>query len=461
MKRAIILQIIVLSLLTTVIYADSDQYWPTWRGPNTQGISPKGNPPLKWSESENIKWKVQLPGDESSSSPIIWKDKIFFQVAIKTDVEATAESKSDTPQTPQVRQGRGGGERSGGGRPSGGRSRGGFGMSAPKNIYKFDLVCLDRKTGKTIWQKTACEALPHQGHHRDHGYASFSPVTDGKHVWASFGSRGIYCYDFDGNKIWSRELTKMKTMFGEGSSPSLAGDAVIVVTDNSNESHIWAFEKATGKILWKKLRDEESSYATPLPVMVDGKLQIVTSATNLVRSYDAVSGDLIWQCGGQTRNVIPTPVVGHELIYCTSGFRGSNLQAIKLGKTGDLTDSDAIAWQVNQDTPYVPSPLLYEDKLYVCQVNQEVISCYNAKSGEPFYTKQKLDEIKGIYASPTAAAGRIYFVGRNGITYVIKPTGKFEVLAINKLDDSIDCSPAFIDNEMFLKGKKNLYCIAE
>lgn len=461
MKRSIILQLLAVSLLCTVTYAD--EYWPTWRGPGTQGISPKGNPPLKWSESENVKWKIQLPGDGSNSSPIIWKDKIFFQVAIKTDVLAEAESKSDTPPTPQVRQDRSGGQRPpAGGRASGGRrGGGGFGASAPKNIYKFDLVCLDRSTGKTIWQKTACEALPHQGHHGDHGYASFSPVTDGKHIWASFGSRGIYCFDFDGNKVWSRELTKMKTTFGEGSSPSLAGDAVIVVTDNDLESHIWAFEKTTGKVLWKKLRDEGTSYATPLPVTVDGKLQIVTSATGLVRSYDAATGDIIWQCGGQTSNVIPTPVTGDGMIYCTSGYRGSALLAIKLGKTGDLTDSDAIAWQVDQGTPYVPSPLLFEDKLYVCQVNQEVVSCYNAKTGEPFYTKQRLDEIKGIYASPTAAAGRIYFVGRNGVTYVIKPTGKFEVLAINKLDDAIDCSPAFIDNEMFLKGKKNLYCIAQ
>ncbi len=495
MKERIILSLCIVIMLSAGVgaYGESgDDYWPTWRGPNMQGISTKGNPPLKWSESENIKWKIKLTGDESNSSPIVWKDRIFFQVAIKTDVEGKAEV--DAAATPPAGGGRPGGgfggsrpggggfggsrggegrgdrssgSRFGGGRPGGGfggrrggGGMGGFGMSAPKNVYKFDLVCVDRNTGKILWQKTACEAMPHQGHHRDHGFASFSPVTDGKLIWVGFGSRGLHCFDFDGNKLWSKDLAKMKTMFGEGSSPMLAGDAVIAVTDHSGDSFICAFEKKTGKILWKKERDEATSYATPLPVMVDGKLQVITSATSLVRSYDAATGDLLWQCAGQTRNVIPTPVVGFGMVFCTSGFRGSSLLAIKLGQSGDLTDSDAVAWKVGEATPYVPSPLLYGDKLYVCDVNREVISCYNAKTGKPYFFKQKLDEIKGIYASPTAAANRVYFVGRNGVTYVIKPSEELEVLAVNTLDDRFDCSPAFVDDEMFLKGKENLYCIA-
>ncbi len=450
MKERIILSLCIVMMLAAGVgaYGESgEDYWPTWRGPKMQGISAKGNPPLKWSESENIKWKIKLAGDESNSSPIVWKDRIFFQVAIKTDVEGKAEvAAAETPPA-------GGGRR-------GGRGRGHFGMSAPKHIYKFDLVCADRDTGKVLWQKTACEAMPHQGHHRDHGFASFSPVTDGKLVWVGFGSRGIYCFDFDGNQLWSKDLAKMKTMFGEGSSPMLAGDAVIAVTDHQGDSFICAFEKKTGKVLWKKERDETTSYATPLPIMVDGKLQVVISATSLVRSYDAATGDLLWQCAGMTRNVIPTPVVGFGMVFCTSGFRGSSLMAIKLGQSGDLTDSDAVAWKVGEGTPYVPSPLLYGDKLYVCDVNKEVISCYNAKTGKPYFFKQKLDEIKGIYASPTAAANRVYFVGRNGVTYVIKPSEELEVLAVNTLDDRFDCSPAFVDDEMFLKGKGHLYCIA-
>jgi outer membrane protein assembly factor BamB len=440
MKRLILCQIVVvLFLITAGAYGQSaDDYWPTWRGPTTMGISPKGNPPIKWSESENIKWKVRLTGDGSSSSPIIWEDKILFQTAVKTDKEADS-SKSENEDSDE-----------------GGR---GHRTEVPKNIYKFNIVCLDRNNGKLLWQKTVNEGKPHQGHHPDHGFASFSPVTDGKFIWASFGSRGLYCCDLNGSLIWSKELTKMTTRWYEGSSPALAGNAIIVVTDNEDDSYIFAFEKNTGQLLWKQQRDETTSWATPIVANTKGQLQIITSATNRIRSYDAKTGDVIWQCGGMTRNAIPSPVLGFGMVFCTSGFRGSALMAIKLGRSGELTGTDAIAWEVKEATPYVPSPILYEGKLYVCSVNDGIVSCYNAETGKPYYVKKELGQIEGIYASPAAAAGRVYFVGRNGVTYVIKPSEDVEVLSINKLRDRFDCSPAFLDNEMFLKGKQYLYCI--
>ncbi|MHC4070694.1 MAG: outer membrane protein assembly factor BamB family protein [Planctomycetota bacterium] len=451
MKRSATFLMITVLIVTNVdVLADSaDDYWPTWRGPNRMGVSPKGNPPLKWSETENIKWKIKLTGDESNSSPIIWGGKIFFQTAVKTEVHGAPNVQSASL-VPVARMGRGRGR------------RGGFGSSKPTNIYKFNLVCLDRGSGKLLWQKTVCEVLPHEGHHRDHGFASYSPVTDGKLVWANFGSRGIYCYDTDGNQKWSKDLGPLSTVmsFGEGGSLAVAGDAVIVVRDQEGDSFIFALNKQTGDVIWKKARDERTSWATPLPVEVDGKIQVITSATNLVRSYDLETGDVIWQCSGQTRNVIPSPVAGFGMIYCTSGFRGSALLAIELGRTGDLSDTDAVKWKLDEATPYVPSPLLYGDKLYVCRVNDAVISCYNARTGEPYFLKQPLEQIKGVYASPASAAGRIYFVGRNGVTCVLKPSEKVEVLAVNTLDDRIDCSPAFVGDEMYLKGKSNLYCIA-
>jgi len=443
MKRLVLFSLIVVFALINVdVFADSaEDYWPTWRGPNNNGVSPKGNPPLKWSETENIKWKVSLEGDTSNSSPVIWGEKIFFQTAIKTD-------KQGKPQAPSENQG-------------GGRRRG-PGGSPPTNIYKFNLVCLDRNSGKELWQKSVQEILPHQGHHPDHGFASFSPVTDGKHVWTNFGSRGVHCLDMNGNLKWSKDLGQMNTVmgFGEGGSLAVAGNAVIVVRDHEGDSFIVALNKETGEVIWRKDRDEATSWATPLPIEVGGKNQVVTSATNLIRSYDLESGELIWQCSGQTRNVIPSPVSDFGMVYCASGFRGSSLQAIELGRTGDLGDTDAVKWHVKEATPYVPSPLLYGDKLYVCSVNQPVISCYNAKNGEAYFLKEKLEKINGIYASPAGAAGRVYFAGRNGVTCVLKNSEKFETLAINTLDDKIDCSPAFIGDEMYLKGKQNLYCIA-
>ena len=441
MKRFVLLQMIaVLVLIDANVLGDSgDDNWPTWRGPNLSGISPNGNPPLTWSETENVKWKFMLTGDASNSSPIIWKDKIFFQTAVKTDVQGKPEAPGESSES------------------RGGRGPGG---SPPTNVYKFNLVCLDRDSGKLLWEKNVCQAKPHQGHHNDHGFASFSPVTDGGLVWAAYGSRGIYCYDMDGNKVWGKELPQMKTMFGEGGSPSLAGNAVIVMSDQQDDSFIFAFEKKTGELLWKKTRDEPTSYSTPMPVTVDGKLQVIVNATNFIRSYDVQTGDVIWQCSGQTRNVIPTPVIGFETVYCTSGFRGNALQAIKLGGKGDLSGSDSVIWQVNEaTTPYVPSPLLYQGRIYVCASNNEVLTCYDAKTGEPHFVKQTMNEMKGIYASPAAAGGRIYFLGRNGVSYVLKPSDKFEVLAVNTLNDNIDCSPAFAGDEMFIKGKKTLYCL--
>ena len=415
--------------------------WPTWRGPGMAGISADGNPPLKWSESENIKWKVPLKGDGSDSSPIVWENKIIFQTAVKTEklpesAPAAARAENDSEQ-----------------------GRRGRGRGAPSNIYQFNLVCLDRSTGKLLWEKTVCEAKPHQGHHRDHGFASFSPVTDGTHIWASFGSFGMYCYDMDGNQVWKKDLVKMKTRFGEGNSPALAADAVIVTADHEGDSYIYALNKKTGAILWQKARDEETSYASPFVVEGYGPLQVVASATNKVRSYNVKTGEVLWECGGQTRNVVPTPVAGFDMVYCTSGFRGSALQAIKLGETGDLTDTDAVVWDANEATPYVPSVLLYEDQLYTLSVNNGILSCFDAKTGKVHYLKQKLEEMKGIYASPVGAAGRVYLVGRNGVTYVLKNSKEFEVLAVNTLDDGIDCSPTIVGDEMYLKGKKYLYCL--
>jgi ribosomal protein S11 len=421
-------------------YADSgSSYWPTWRGPKATGVGDNANPPVTWSETQNIKWKVKLTG-EGASSPIVWGNKIFFQAAVKTD------KKAEHPNPDPYKNAR---------RPFHGGKR-------PDNVYKFNLVCMDRGTGAVLWERTVRQELPHEGHHPVHGFASYSPITDGKYVWANFGSRGVYCYDLNGEQIWSRDLGRMQTkiMFGEGSSPALADNTLIVVMDHEGDSFIWALNKQTGKTIWKKARDELTTWATPVVVEVNGKKQVITNATTRVRSYDIETGDLIWQCGGQTANAIPSPVAGFGKVFCTTGFRGAALHAIDLGRTGDLTGSEAITWQVNKATPYVPSPLLYGDKIYVCSGNKAIISCYQGQTGQPNFVSRRLEGMKDIYASPVGAANRVYFVGRKGVTKVIKLSAKFEVLATNTLDDEFDSSPAIAGDELFLKGKTHLYCIA-
>jgi outer membrane protein assembly factor BamB len=438
--RTLSVSICVSAMFAGVCAGQAQDTWPAWRGPLGSGVSPTGNPPLTWSETQNVRWKVPVPG-KGTSSPIVWGDKIFFLTAIETDRKGTPEPAPASSDGPAPFHG----------------------GKAPKNVHKFDVVCLDLATGKTLWQKTAREVVPHEGHHPDHGFASYSPVTDGKLLWASFGSRGVHCYDLAGEHKWSRDLGRLraKMAFGEGSSPALAGDALIVVMDQEDESFIYALNKDTGEILWKQHRDEDTSWATPAIAEVNGKLQAIVSATNRIRSYDVATGDLVWQCGGQTQNVIPTPIVSDGMVFCTSGFRGSELQAIELGHTGDLTGTKAVRWQVSKATPYVPSPILYGDNLYVCSMNKAAISCYHAQTGKLNFSQENLDGVKDIYASPVGAAGRVYFVGRKGTTQVIANSEKFEILATNVLNDEIDASPAVVGDRILLKGKKNLYCIGE
>jgi len=452
MKRTAALMVVmgltavVISLSAHGDSSQADNNWPMWRGPDATGAAPEGcNPPLTWSETKNIKWKYELPGS-GDSSPIIWGDKIFFLTAIPAAVE---EEDIVSPEPLQRAQ-------------RGGQRRQRTGRVAIVN-HKFDLVCVDRTTGKLLWQKTAVEATPHEGHHADSGFASYSPVTDGQKIWASFGSRGTHCFDMNGKKLWSKDLGQMRirNTFGEGSSCNLAGDAVIVTMDHEGDSFIYALNKDDGEILWKKARDEGGTWATPIPVEVNGKLQVVANAQNFIRSYDVATGDLMWQCSGQVSNVIPTPVLGNGMIYCTSGYRGASLQAIKLGNRGDLSGTDAVAWHVREACPYVASPLIYENKIYVTSGTNAIISCYDAVTGKPFFVKQKLDDMRSIYSSPVGAAGRVYVTGRNGTCKVISSSGKYKVLATNVLNDPMDASPMIIGDEIYLKGDSYLYCIAE
>jgi outer membrane protein assembly factor BamB len=493
--------------------ASAQENWPQWRGPLNTGAAPDASPPTKWSETENIKWKVKIPG-QGTSTPIVWGDKIYIQTVIatgkkpdgaaKTDaaaVQATAkepdakrdtqvaqrsaatsdetkqgDAKRDDARGPNRagRRGPGGGEArgpgGGGGRGPGGGGRGGRGLSEPppEDLQQFALLCLDRATGKTVWQKVAREELPHEGHHRDHWYASHSPVTDGKLVIAYFGSRGIHCYDMAGNLKWQKDLGKMQTKngFGEGSSPALHGNTVVVNWDHEGDDFIAAFDKTTGDELWREPRNEDTSWGTPLIVEHNGKAQVITAATGRIRSYDLATGKQFWESKGLSANSIPSPVSAGDMVYLMSGFRTYPLYAIRLGGNGDLSESDAVVWTLDGRTPYVPSPLLYENRLYFLSGNNAVLSCYNAKTGEPIIaTQQRLEGVQGVYSSPVAADGRVYVVGRNGTTAVIKhavePADSFEVLATNVLDERIDASPAIAGNELFLRGTESLYSIAE
>ncbi|MDB6069533.1 MAG: Pyrrolo-quinoline quinone, partial [Verrucomicrobiales bacterium] len=349
----------------------------------------------------------------------------------------------------------------GGGRPPGGGGRG-MRSETPDETYQFQLLCLDRATGRTLWTKTAIEQLPHEGHHQDHGFASHSPATDGTLLYAYFGSRGIHCYDLSGNPVWSKSLGRMQTRnaFGEGSSPLLVGDSIVINWDHEGADFVVCLDKKTGAERWRRQREEPTSWATPAAAVVDGKMQVIVSATNRVRSYDLATGDQVWECGGMTTNVIPTPIVSNGLAYAISGFRGNAVRAIRLGKTGDLTDTEAVVWKYETKAPYVPSPLLENGRLWFFSQNTGIISCLDAATGKVLIDAQRVEGLGGVYASPVAADGRIYLVGRNGEAVVLKAGPTLEVLASNRLEEKFDASPALSGKDLLLRGHGSLYCLS-
>jgi outer membrane protein assembly factor BamB len=432
---------LVLSLMlwlvapAAMVQAQSEAHWPQWRGPFFNGMA-RGDAPTVWSDTKNVKWKAQIPG-RGFSTPVVWGDKIFLTTAIPNVVEQ--------PQ-PAAAEGR--------------RS------SGPPVEHRFEVLCLDRKTGKILWQRTAKVATPHEGHHRAYGsFASNSPITDGRYVYAFFGSRGLYVYDFNGKLIWEKDFgvqMKMRLAFGEGAAPLLLRDQLFVVFDHEGESSfIVALDKRNGKELWRSQRDERSSWSTPLAIEHNGRTEIVVSATNKVRSYDARTGKVLWESAGLGANVIPVPVFYNGMVYVMSGYRDPKLMAIKLGKDGDLTGSDAIAWSHTRGLAYTTSPVLYDNKLYVVTDNG-MVSAFNAATGEPFYSQTRLPKSYNVKASPVGANGKLYLATEDGDVVVLKMGEKFEVIGVNTLADQVFiATPVIAGGEIYLRGQNTLFCISE
>ena len=408
----------------------SDGYWPTWRGPNISGVAPESNPPIHWSETTNIRWKVEVPG-RGSASPVIWDDRVFVLTAVP------AGSNRKLSQS--------------------------VGLD-PDRVHEFTVIAYDRVDGSVIWKDVAREEQPHEGAHRQNGsWASGSAVTDGEHLFAYFGSRGLYCYTLEGDLIWETDFgdKRMRNEFGEGTTPALAGDTLVIVWDHLGDSFVVALDKRTGVERWRVERDEIDTWATPLIVEHEGRSQVVVGAMKRIVSYDLETGRVVWHSDGLTMNPIPSPVAANGFVYLTSGYRGNALKAIRLDQaSGDITGTSAIAWSLDRDTPYVPSPLLYDDILYVLKSNSGILSAFEAKGGRPHYQAQRLPHISNVFASPVGAADRVYITGRDGATVVLRHGTEFEVLSTNVLEEGFDASPAIAGDELYLRGARHLYSIA-
>ena len=418
------------------------EHWAAWRGPLGSGSAPTGSPPTHWAEqneqapAKNIAWKVAIPG-LGISSPIVWQDCIYLTTAIATDRAGVP----DVAQDPHD-------ERA---------------VAPPSVFYEFAVMAIDRGDGHVIWQKKLVDAVPHEGGHRTNSHASSSPVTDGERIYVNFGSRGVHCLDMAGDLIWSKDLGAMRTrrQYGEGSSPTVYGDRLIVTWDHEGDSFLFAFDKRTGEELWRQPRDEVTSWSTPIVVEVDGRAQVVSNATTASRGYDLQTGAVLWSLPGMTVNCIPMPIHANGVVYLMSGYRGQMLQAVQLAAAkGDLQGSDKLLWKHTRSTSYVPSATLVNDRLYFVRGNTAVLSCLDAKTGRVLYEGQRLPGLREVYASPIAADGRVYFTSREGVTIVIAEGPDFAQLAVNRLDDEVDASAAVIGDRIYMRGRRFLYCIA-
>ncbi len=446
LKIAFLIALFSLTLLSLQLTAqNSIDNWPNWRGTNVDGVSLIGTPPLEWSETKNIKWKTPIPG-KGVGTPVVWGNQIFITTAIELDKKATEEAikrlKKTSPGFVKI-----------------------LGMSeTTENFLQFVVYSINRSNGEINWEKVVREQFPHEGINNNGSWASASCVTDGNFMVASLGSYGIYCFTMNGDLIWEKDLGDMqiKNAFGEGTSPVLFKDNVIIVWDHEGQSEIHILNIKTGEEIWQKDRDAMSAWATPIAVEFEGKPQIIVPGYNKSIGYDLGTGDVIWEISGLGEDIIPSPVFDGERVYLMTGFGKTKIQAIDLKMAKENSDySKAVIWTQDKNSSYVPSPLLKDGKLYYLKFSSAQLSCTNAKNGEIYYSAVKPEGMSGVYASPVWANGNIYIIDRQGTCSVIKDGPEFKVIAQNKLDDNFDASPAIVGNDLILRGYKSLYCISK
>jgi outer membrane protein assembly factor BamB len=417
--------------------------WAHWRGSTGNGTAASATPPTEWSSTKNVRWKVAIAG-RGSGSPVIWEDQVFVVTAVP-DAEVTGVS-SPSPTAS--------------GRSSRRQSEAGSGR-LPR--LQFMLLSIDRHSGKLRWQQVATVATPHQETHSTNGFASASPCTDGQHVYAHFGSRGLYCYTMDGQLVWKRDdfdPMNTRSSFGEGSSPTLEGDKILVPWDHEGPSYLYALNKLTGETIWRAERDEPTCWATPLVVEHAGRKQVVMNGQTCARGYDLETGQELWRCPGQTERPVASAVAGNGLVYVGSGFRGSFLGAFRLDGKGDIAGTSHVAWTINRDTPDIASPLLSQGRLYFYKGKSGLLSCLDAATGRPYYTASRIPGVESTYASPIAAGGHVYLTDRNGTTVVIEDAEELKIVATNSVGETVDATPAAVDSELFIRGENHLFCIA-
>lgn len=434
--RLVSFTLLVISSLTVV---GSAANWPQWRGPDGSGVSTEKNLPGAWSPAKNIKWKTAIAG-RGHSSPIVWGNKIFLTTAVEGEVVPGAKAVTHLNEGKEFLH------------PDS--------VGADRK-HTFKVIALNRDTGKILWESVAWEGTPFDNRHRKSSYAASTPATDGKLVYAFFGTEGLYAYDFNGKLAWKAQLGKLATVgMGTGTSPILYENLVIVQCDEDNgeSSFIVALDKKTGKEAWRTPRKVQVSWSTPLLVRTSTRSELITSGTEFIISYDPATGKELWRHKGVESNAIPSPVANSEMVFLVAGFPAKIAMAIKLGGSGDLTGTPNVPWKYAKGTAYVPSPILYGDYLYLT-TDRGILTCIDARTGEVKYEGGRIPIPATFTASPVAFEGKILMTSEDGDTFIVKAGPKHEILGTNSIGEAVYASPAIADGRIFIRGEKNLYCI--
>lgn len=454
-KRALLVSLLsaaaCMLLAGGIAWAETDGNWPQFRGPGARAVAEGNALPESWSAAAspplNIAWKTDIPG-RGWSSPIVWGNRVFLTTAVSQgEMEAPKKGlylggdRKDVPEAPQI----------------------------------WKVYCLDLETGRVLWERQVHEGKPSMPIHIKNSYASETPVTDGERVYVYFGNLGLWCFDFDGNVVWTKSIEPHRTCFGWGTaaSPVLHEDRLYIVNDNQEDSYLLALDKKTGNQVLRVARDEKSNWSTPYIWVNDRRTEIVTAGSKQVRSY-GLDGNQLWSLEGMSTITIATPYAANELLYLSSGYVGDKrrpLYAIRPGATGDISlvkDPDGkgetsnawIAWSWPQAAPYNPTTLVYGQRMYVLY-DGGLLACFNALDGSVVYERQRFPERGGFTASPWACADLIFCLNEDGVTFVIKAGDKFEILGKNPLaaDDMGMATPAIAGDRLLIRTSTRLYCI--
>jgi len=416
----------------------SAQNWPSFRGPNASGIADGLELPTRWDAvtGTNVDWKTAIPG-LGHSSPILWEDRAFVTTAVSDDPDAIFVHGID----------------------------GRIDRRSDISIQTYYVYSLDRRTGELLWQREASRGVPKIQRQRKNSYASPTPVTDGRHLIAYFGSEGLYAYDFDGNLLWKQDLGVIDAGasyddtydWGPASSPIIYNGLVIVLADQqAGRSFMAAFDVATGEPAWRTKREVISSFSTPSLYEGDARVELVTNGAELIHGYDPMTGKELWRLSGSSKNTTPTPVVWNDLLFIVSGYRIKPIFAVRPGGSGDITDTDFVVWSSTRDGSYMTTPIVYRNLLYTLQDNG-VLTCYRARTGERVY--QTRVAAGAFSASPIAADGRLYLSSEDGEIYVVRAGPEYELLETNRMGEVVMATPAAAKGQLLIRTQHHLYSI--